>query len=379
MTHFWTQIRADYDLPTDFTQLENGYYNVLPRPTLNAYRRHQDDLNRLGSFYLRRRWTEDLARITSVVAEAVGAAVEQIVLTRNTTESIGTVLNGFPWRRGDHVILSCVDYGAMRELFQKQARVHGIEVTELQLPNGDKTTADIVVHYERAITPRTRMIHLPHLVHLTGEILPVREICALGNRRGIPVFVDGAHAVGQLDFRIDALGATFYATSLHKWLAAPLGTGLLYVAPDWAARILPPYPDASLPTDTAARFGHYGTFDVAAFLTLPDAVAYYRRMGGARKEARLRALTGRWLEAVKNLPKVVVNTPLQPERYGALANVGLNHLTPTELHRRLLDDYGLWTVAIDEACVRGVRATVNVFNTLEEVDRLAAALREIGM
>ena len=378
MTHFWTQIRADYDLPTDFIQLENGYYNVLPRPTLEAYQRHIAELNRSGSYYMRTRFAGDMERLQTLTAEAVGCPPENLVLTRNTTESIGMVLNGFPWRRGDHVILSCVDYGAMRDLFRKQARVHEIEVTELELPNGSKSTAEVLAHYERAITPRTRMIHLPHLVHLTGEILPVKEICDLGRRRNIPVFIDGAHAVGMLDFRIADLGATLYASSLHKWMACPLGTGLLHLADGWAERITPPYPDYQLPQDTATRLSHFGTFGVPAMLTIPDAVAYYRRMGGARKEARLRELTGRWLERVKDLDRIVVNTPLDGARYCAIANVGFEHISPKELHRTLLDEFGIWTVAIDEPCVRGVRVTVNVFNTIEEVDQLAAVLETIS-
>jgi selenocysteine lyase/cysteine desulfurase len=219
---------------------------------------------------------------------------------------------------------------------------------------------------------------VPHLVNITGHILPVRAICDMAHARGIPVMVDGAHAFAHLDYRIPDLHCDYYGASLHKWLATPLGAGILYVKRDKIASLWPIYADLSMADDDIRKLNHTGTHPVHTDLTIENAIAFHEMIGSARKEARLRYLQRYWTDKVRGTRGLVLNTPSDAARSCAIANVGVQGMSPAVLAKTLLEKYKVFTVAIDGAGVRGVRVTPQVYTSTAELDAFVRALKELA-
>ena len=216
------------------------------------------------------------------------------------------------------------------------------------------------------------------MINITGHILPVRKICDMAHRYGVQVMVDGAHCIGHLDFSIAELNCDYYGSSLHKWLAAPLGTGLLYVRDEHIDVLWPLFAESERDAGDISRLNHTGTHPVYHDLTIGDAIDYYNAIGARRKEDRLRFLNTYWTKQLEGHPGIVWNTPSNPQRYCAIANVGVQGITPRDLAGRLLEDYRIYTVAIDSANVRGCRITPNVYTTTAELDTLVYALKTLA-
>lgn len=375
---FWADIRQAYKLDPARINLENGYYCTLPEPTLEAMVRNARNLNREASFYLRTRQTDDRLAVRKLLADFAGCQVEELIVTRNTTESLDTVISGIDWVAGDEAVMAMQDYGSMLDMFQQQARRRGIVNRIISVPNHPRSDEEIVSLYEKAITPKTRLVMVSHIINITGQILPVRKICDMAHARGVPVLVDGAHSFAHLDFKIPELDCDYFGTSLHKWLSAPLGAGVLYVKRAKVAGLWPLLGDNGYPDDDIRKLNHIGTTPVYTELTIKDALEFHLQMGSARKEARLRFLQEYWTKQVRGTNGITVNTPAEAARACAIANVSVDRLPPTELAKMLLEQHKVWTVAIDspQIGVRGVRVTPNVFTTTEELDVLVAALKK---
>ena len=375
---FWLAIRGTYRLKPDYINLENGYYSMQSEEVLEAFIGRVRDVNREASYYLRTRQYEDKAAVRAKLAAIAGCAPEELIITRNTTESLDTVIAGYDWKPGDEAVMAEQDYGAMVEMFALQARRYGLVNRVISLPNDPQSDDEIVQLYERAITSKTRLLMTGHVVNITGQVLPVRKICDMAHRHGVAVMVDGAHAFAQLDYRIPDLQCEFYAASLHKWLGAPLGAGILYVRRDQVAKLWPIYADSSVPDDDIRKLNHTGTHPVHTDLAINDAIVFHERIGIRRKEARLRYLQTYWTSRLRGTPRLVFNTPSDPKRTCAIANVGVSGMDPAVLARTLLDKYKIWTVAINRPGVQGVRITPQLFTTPAELDTLVRALKEIA-
>ena len=217
-----------------------------------------------------------------------------------------------------------------------------------------------------------------HLVNITGQILPVAKVAEMAHRHGVQVMVDGAHSFAHLDYKVPDLGGDYWGTSLHKWLGTPIGAGLLWVRKDHIPGLWPIFSDQSKADDDIAKLNHTGTHPVHTDLAINDALDYHLAIGIARKEARLRYLQRYWTDQVRGKPRMILNTPTDPARSCAIANVGVEGVAPAELGARLFDKYRIWTVAIDGAGVHGVRVTPHLFTTTADLDALVRALREIA-
>jgi selenocysteine lyase/cysteine desulfurase len=248
----------------------------------------------------------------------------------------------------------------------------------VSLPSDPQSDDELVQLYANAITPKTRLLLLSHLVNISGQILPVKKIVDMAHTRGVAVAVDGAHAFAHLDFRIPDLGADYYAASLHKWLGVPLGAGLLYVRRDRIAGLWPLFGDQGFADTDIRKLNHTGTHPVHTDLAITHAIAFHNSIGVQRKEARLRYLQQYWTTKVRGVKNIVVNTPSAPHRAGGIANVGVSTMKPAELSKVLLDKYRVWTVAIDRENVRGARITPHLYTTPAELDVLVKALTELA-
>ncbi|GAB4007971.1 aminotransferase class V-fold PLP-dependent enzyme [Spirosoma migulaei] len=376
---FWSNIRSAYPVTNEFIQLENGYYSLAAQPVMDSYLKHIQQVNTVSSYYMRTRQFADKRESQTRLANLLGCSTDELIITRNTTESLDTVIGGLHWQAGDEAIMAQQDYGAMQDMFRLQARRHGIVNKTLSLPNHPKSDEEIVSLYEKAITPKTRLLMVCHMVNITGQILPIRQITEMAHKHGVEVLVDGAHAFAQLNFKMSDLGGCdYYASSLHKWLGTPLGAGILYVRKDKIAPLWPLFADSSVPDNDIRKLNHTGTHPVATDLAIQDAIKFHTGIGIERKEARLRYLQHYWTDQVHHHPNIVLNTPEAPARSCAIANVGIAGKPPAELAKILFDNYKIFTVAIDSPPVQGVRVTPHVYTTTAELDQFVNALKELA-
>ncbi|NNM19574.1 MAG: aminotransferase class V-fold PLP-dependent enzyme [Croceitalea sp.] len=375
---FWSRIRKDYALKPEYINLENGYYNFVPTPILIKYLEHVKNVNYEGSYYMRTVQWDNKKAAAKRLAEMVGCTSEELIITRNTTESLDMVIGGYPWKEGDEALFALQDYGSMRDHFHQMSERYGIVCSEVSIPNHPKNDEEIVALYESQITPKTKLLMVCHMVNITGQILPIRKICDMAHSYGVEVMVDGAHCIGHIQVNIASLNCDYYGSSLHKWLSVPLGSGMLYVAKNKIGKIWPLMADYVNDADKIQRLNHTGTHPVHTDLTIHDAIDYLEMIGLERKENRLRFIQRYWSDQLRNVENVVINTPLDETRSCGIANVGLTNMKPADLATTLFDEFGIWTVAIDYANVKGCRITPNVYTTIKELDTFVTAMKTLA-
>ncbi len=375
---FWAAVRTKFKLTPEYINLENGYYCFQPEEVLEQFIGHVRHVNYMGSRYMRTVKDEDKLRVRTKLAALAGCSPAELIITRNTTESLDTVIAGFNWDAGDEAVMANQDYGAMIDQFRLMARRHGMVNRLVDIPLDPKSDDEVVQLYANALTSRTRLLMIPHMVNITGHVLPVRTICDMAHARGVQVMVDGAHAFAHLDFRMPDLHCDYYGASLHKWLSVPLGAGILYVRQDRIAGLWPLYSDGRTPDSDIRKLNHTGTHPCHTDLGIENAIAFHQAIGSARKEARLRYLQRYWSDQVRGQPKFVMNTPADPARSCGIANVGIEGVKPADLMKVLFEKHHIWTVAIDGVGVHGVRVTPQVYTTLAELDAFVKALKTIA-
>ena len=374
---FWESIRQGYRLKSDYINLENGYYCIQPQESLEHFINHVREVNYQGSYYMRTVQYDNKKATAARLASLLGCSAEELIITRNTTESLDMVIGGFHWKEGDEAVMAEQDYGAMLDMFKQVAKRHGIVNKIISLPKHPAADKEIVNLYSNVITPKTKLLMMCHMVNITGQILPVRKICDMAHSKGVEVMVDGAHAFAHIKFSITDLNCDYYGSSLHKWLSVPLGAGILYVKKENISKIWPIFGDGNPKEDDILRLNHTGTHPVHTDLAINNAIDFYLKIGIERKEARLRFLQNYWTNQVRNLPHVILNTPEDPSRSCAIANVGVKNMKPSALAETLLKKFKIYTVAIDGANVHGCRITPNVFTTTKELDTLVDALKQL--
>lgn len=372
---FWATIRRGYTLNSAYINLENGYYCIQPKEIFDRYIEHLKEVNLEGAHYMRTVQEPNKKAAAKKLAALAGCSAEELIITRNTTESLDMIISGFDWKAGDEAIMAEHDYGAMLDMFKQVAKRHGVVNKVLSVPLNPQSDDEIVSMYERAITPKTKLLMVCHMINITGQILPVRKICDIAHKHNVQVMVDGAHAFAHIKFTIPELNCDYYGCSLHKWLSVPLGAGMLYMKKEHVSTIWPLFADVAREPDNILRLNHTGTIPVATDLTIADAIDFYNKIGVERKEARLRYLQNYWVSKVRGHNNVVLNTPEDPARSCAIANVGLKMMKPAAMAELLMQKYKVYTVAIDSGVVQGCRITPNVFTTTAELDVLVNAIK----
>lgn len=375
---FWLKIRKGYKLKPDYINLENGYYCIIPQYTLDKFKAKINEVNFHGSWYMRNHRRNDNLAIRKKLAGVVGCSHEEVVLTRNTTESIDTVIAGYDWKPGDEAVMANQDYGSMLDMFELQAKRYGLVQKRIDVPLLPQSDEEIVEVYANAITSKTRLMMVSHMINITGHILPIKKIADMAHSKKVDVLVDGAHCVGHFKFDIPALAADYYASSLHKWLSTPLGAGLLYVKKDKIKNLWQFFGDNGYADDDIMKLNHTGTPPVHTDLAVMDAIDFYNMIGPERKEARMRYLQNYWSSKVRNEPNIVVNTPADPARSCGIANVGIRSMKPSAVAKALLDKYKIFTVAIDGVGVHGCRISPNIYTTTKELDKFVLALKDLA-
>jgi selenocysteine lyase/cysteine desulfurase len=375
---FWLQIRSGYKLKPDYINLENGYYCFTPQETLEGYISMIREINYQGSWYFRTVQWDNKDKAAARLAKMFGGSSDEVAITRNATESLDVIISGYPWQEGDEAVFAEQDYGSIKNMFELTSRRFGMVNKIVNVPLHPQSDEEVVRVYEAAITPRTKLIMVSHMINITGQILPVKKICDMAHSYGVEVMLDGAHCIAHFDFRIDELNCDYYACSLHKWLSVPLGAGLLYVKKDKIKKIWPLMAPYELDHPNIKNLNHTGTHPVATDLAVNNAIDYFEKIGAKRKEERLRYLQLYWSDQVRNVPGIRVNTPADPSRSCGIANVGIEGMDPNDMAKTLMDKYGIYTVGIDYAGVVGCRITPNIYTTPSELDVFVSALKEMA-
>ncbi len=375
---FWGKIRKDYLLKPDYINLENGYYNFVPQPTLEKYIQHIRDINYQASYYMRTVQWDNKTRMAAKLAEVAGCSPDELIITRNATESLDLVIGGQDWKAGDEAVMAVQDYGSMIDMFEQVSNRYGVKLVKVSVPNHPESDDDIVSLYANAITTKTKLMMVSHIINITGHILPIRKICDMAHSKGVAVMVDGAHAYGHFQYKIDDLNCDYYGTSLHKWMSVPLGAGFLYIKKTRIDKLWPLLGDGNKDMASIKRLNHTGTHPCATDLAVEDALDYYNMMGGEKKEKRMRYLQEYWTDKVRGLPRIILNTPKDPNRVCGIVNVGIEGINPVEMATRLMKEYKIFTVGIDYANVQGCRICPNVYTSLEELDIFVEALKSMA-
>jgi selenocysteine lyase/cysteine desulfurase len=375
---FWEAIRSGYKLKPDYINLENGYYCFLPQEILEKQLEHIREVNYQGSYYMRTVQWDNKKKMAAKLAELAGCSSDELIITRNTTESLDLVIGGFHWKEGDEAVMAEQDYGSMLNMFKLMEKKQGVVNKIISVPNHPTSDDEIVNLYANAITSKTRLLMVCHMINITGQILPIRKICDMAHSKGVEVLVDGAHAFAHINFSIPDLGCDYYGASLHKWLSVPLGAGILYVKQGNASHVWPLLASGVTDQNDIGWLNQIGTHPVHTDLTIADSIDFYLKIGRERKESRLRYLQNYWTSRVRNVPHIEVNTPEDPKRYCGIGNVGIKGMKPQLLADTLLKKYKIYTVAIDGAGVHGCRITPNLYTTTKELDTFVEALKAMG-
>ncbi|ADM08515.1 putative isopenicillin N epimerase [Parvularcula bermudensis HTCC2503] len=386
---FWSAIATQYDMTDRVTNLENGNWGVMARPVLDAYKAHTERVNRENSYFARRQFGPIYRDIVTQTAAQLRVEPTELALTRGASEALLALIGGYrPLTKGHSVMYADLDYGSMQAAMRALARRQGAEVVELALPE-PATYEGLIATYEAAFEahPRTKLLLLTHISHRTGLMLPVAEITERAQARGIDVIVDAAHSWGQVDFQLPDLKADFIGVNLHKWIGAPIGVGALYIAKDRLDDIAPDIGAHEEEFDRIEGRVHTGTANYAAFMTVPDAFAFHRKVGPAAKEARFRYLRDLWAEACRPIPGVTILTPNEPRLHGGITAFRIEGRTSTEDNQRiaafLLDEYGVFSVhrtgVARGACVRltptAYTTPLDMTLAIDAVTAAAAAFR----
>lgn len=381
---YWDAVRGLYAVTGDITNLENGYWGIMAEPVRREYLRLTDMVNRDNSFYARAKSGPDLEAVRQAVAAAVGAAPEEIAMTRGATEALQLLIGNYNrLQPGDVVLYSDLDYDSMQYAMNALKARRRVEVVTFAIPE-PATRQGVLDAYEAvlAANPKARLLLLTHLSHRTGLVMPIAEIAAMARARGVDVVVDAAHSWGQMDFQVKDLGADFVGFNLHKWIGAPLGVGFLYIRRDRIADIDRDMGDEDWPeTDVRSRV-HTGTVNFAAVLAVPQAIALHQEIGAARKQARLRYLRDYWVSRARGFRDLQVLAPDEPGSYGAITSFRLAGRTDKAANDAIVatlrDTHGVLTVRrAGVAAGQCIRVTPALFTQEADLDKLVKALAAV--
>ncbi len=374
---FWLEVQQAFSVDRSLINLNSG--GVSPSPTIvqEAMKGHLDYSNEAPVYTMWRILEPQREGVRQRIARAFGCDAEEIALTRNASEGLQICQLGMDLQPGDEVLTTTQDYGRMITTFKQRERRDGIVLKQFPIPVPDEDPEGIVRLFEANITPRTRLILMCHMINITGQILPVKGVVRMARKRGIPVIVDGAHTFGHFDFTHADLDCDYFATSLHKWLLAPHGTGMLYVRKDKIADLWPLMAAPEPMDDDIRKFEEIGTHPAANYIAIADALTFHQGVGAKRKEERLRYLRDYWANRLLTHDRVRLHTSLNPDFSCCIGNVEIIGVDTTALGQHLWAKHRIIVTPIIHEEFQGLRVTPNLFTTLEELDRFVEAMEVV--
>lgn len=375
---FWDWVRAQFLIPERIINLNNGGVSPSPLCVQKAMFEYYDFSNHGPSYFMWRELDKKREALMEQLAAVAGCSPQEIAINRNATEALNTIIFGLNFKAGDEVITAKQDYPNMINAWAQREKRDGLIVKRLDLKLPEDNDDVLVEAYVQAMTPKTKLVYVTHIINWTGQIMPVKRIAAEAHKRGIEVLADGAHSFAHLDYKIPDLDADYYGTSLHKWLLAPLGTGMLYIKKEKIKNVWPLLSNTEPNSDNIKKFESLGTRSFATEMAISEAVDFFNIIGAGRKMERLQFLRQYWVNQVKDNPNVQFNSSLKPGKINAICNVKLRNMTTHDLDVALMDKYHIHAVGIQWPGVDGVRVTPNIFTSTADLDRLVTALHELS-
>ena len=377
--NYWKKVADMYHQNVKFINLESGYFSPSPESVKDYWVNFVNEINESPSYYMRTRQTEMREKVREKLASYAGIQTDELVLTRNTTESMNIIIQGIKLDKGDEILRTNLEYPNIIQALDMRERRFGTKVRIVDVPIHPRSQQEIVDNVIGAVNKKTKVILISHMVFLNGQVFPVKEVCAKAREMGLETIVDGAHSFSHVDMDVSEIGCDYYASSLHKWLGAPLGNGLLYVKKGNAERLWPLYGDTAYDDDNIMKLEHLGTRPCSDQNGIIPAVDFNLEIGKKEKSKRLKFLQMRWASELKDNKNIILNTPLGEGQSYGIANVGVKNLHPSELADKLFDDYNIFTVPIDDdRGIRGVRVSPNLYSTVEDIDKFIEAMLRIA-
>lgn len=374
---FWFQVRHMFTVDRNIINLNNGGVSPSPKIVMESEKRYLEISNMGPAHFMWKVIGPEVESVRRRLAQAFGCDPEEIAITRNASEALEIVQMGLDLKAGDEVLTTNQDYPRMLTTWKQRERREGIVLKEISFPV-PTTLEDLYQRIEKAVTPRTKVIHICHITNRTGQIFPVKRISQMARARGIEVVVDGAHAFGQFPFKRDDLDCDFYGTSLHKWILAPVGTGFLYVRKSKIEKVWPLMAAPDSMKANIRKFEEIGTHPASQRNSITEALTFHESIGVERKAARFRYLRKRWTNRLRGLPGVKLHTSDDPELSAGIGTVGIEGFNIPKLAEYLMEKHKIMVVPIVTGKeYAGLRVTPNVYTTLEEVDTFATVMEDL--
>src|SRR6266496_1419109 len=375
---YWAIIQNSFSVTRGIINLNNGGVSPSPRIVTEAPVRYIWEQEDATAYTMWQILEPPCEPIRTGLAELFGCDREEIAITRNASESLEILLMGMDFKSGDEILTTTQDYPRMLTTLRQRERREGLKLKLVQITIPPKNLNEITAAFANGITNRTKLILIAHQINITGQITPVKAVCGMARAKGIETIVDGAHSFGQFEFQQKDLGCDYFGTSLHKWLFAPKGTGLLYVKREKIEKLWPLMAAESKQAPDIRKFEEIGTHSAAPRLAIGEALLFSNGIGPRRKEARLRYLSRYWMNKLKDVPKVRFNTSFDPNQSCAIANVGIDGSNPEAVTKYLFDKHRIFTVPIMHEEFQGIRITPNLYTTLWELNRFCDQMELIA-
>ncbi|MBM2816017.1 MAG: aminotransferase class V-fold PLP-dependent enzyme [Ignavibacteria bacterium] len=374
---FWAFIQQSYTASPNIINLNNGGCSPQPKIVQEAFENYNRMCNEAPSYYMWRILDQGRDSLRMKLADLAGCSPDEVSICRNTTEALDNIIFGLKLNKGDEVVLTKQDYPNVINAWKFREKRDGIIIKWVNLDVPTDSEDVLVSRYEEAFNSRTKAVNITHIINWNGQIVPAAKIAEKAHARGIEVIIDAAHSFAHLDYKIPNLGGDYVGTSLHKWLSAPFGTGLLYIKKDKIRNITPLMPNAEPESGDIRKFESLGTRSFPAEMAIGTAIDFQLGIGSARKYERLKFLRNYWYEQAAKLPRVQLNTSLKPEFANALSNFGIEGMKSADIANILFDKYRIHSVSIDWENIHGVRITPHVYTKLNDLDRLLTAINDM--
>ena len=375
---YWSVIQRSYSVNSNLINLNNGGVSPAPVVVQQAVERYNQLSNEGPSYYMWRILDQGREPLREKLAHLAGASPEEVAINRNSTEALNTVIYGLDLKSGDEVIGTKQDYPNMIQAYRQKAQRQGVVYKQISFDFPIEDDAQIVQAYEAAITPRTKIIHVTHMINWVGQTMPVAKIADMAHGYGIEVVCDGAHSFGLIDFKIPDLHCDYFGTSLHKFLSAPIGSGMLWIKQDKIEKIWPLTCNSEPRSANIRKFETLGTRSFPIEQGIGEAINFHEGIGSRRKQERIHYLKAYWASRVQQTPRVKLHTSLNPSYSCAICGVSIDGMTPAQLEAALFDQYKIHTVGIVWENISCVRVTPHVYTSIADLDKLVGAIQTIA-
>ena len=375
---FWGWVQQSYTVSPNIINLNNGGVSPQPKMVQDAMIRYYQYSNEAPSYYMWSVLDEGREQVRRDLARLAGCMPEEVAINRNSTEALDTIIMGIPLTAGDEVIISKQDYPNMINAWKYREKRDGVKLVWQNFNLPIENEEELISGYTSMFSEKTKVVHLIHIVNWMGQIMPVKKIIEAAHARGIEVVLDGAHSFAHFDYNLADLNPDYFGTSLHKWLCAPFGSGMLYVKKEKIAKLMPLFPGPDPTLDDIKKFEHLGTRSFPIEMAIGAAIRFHDVIGSERKEARLFYLKNYWAEKAAEIPGVKVHTSLKKGYSCAISLFSIEGMKPNEIREQLMKKYQIHSVAIEWENIKGVRITPNVYTTLTDLDKLVKAIRDMA-